>query len=208
MKISQYHNSFLKRFVDLAFAIFFALITLPISIIIFCAIKITSNGNGFFFQKRTGIDGKVFRIIKFRTMVNNATKMQSRLKNINEADGPVFKISNDPRFTKFGRMLSRTGLDELPQFVNVIKGEMSIVGPRPLPLSESMQLSKSDKIRERVKPGITSSWVIKGSHELSFRRWMELDRQYVNSATFLTDIYIIWKTFLRIGNFIFKIGKI
>jgi lipopolysaccharide/colanic/teichoic acid biosynthesis glycosyltransferase len=148
----------------------------------------------FFIQTRVGKRGKLFKIIKFRTMVKNAEKLKSRYNNLNEADGPVFKIKNDPRFTRIGKMLSKIGLDELPQFINVIEGDMSIVGPRPLPVSEAKKLTREQRIRELVKPGITSSWVTSGSHKMPFKRWMKLDADYVKDATILTDISIIYKT--------------
>lgn len=138
-------------------------------------------------------------------MVTNADKIQNRFKNLNEADGPVFKIQNDPRFTKFGKILSKTGLDELPQLINVVKGEMSLVGPRPLPVSEAIKLTKQQKIRELVKPGITSGWVTGGSHQMPFEKWMKLDADYVQNATFTTDISIIYKTFWMITRSILKL---
>jgi lipopolysaccharide/colanic/teichoic acid biosynthesis glycosyltransferase len=141
-------------------------------------------------------------------MVPNASRIQSRLKNLNEADGPVFKIRNDPRFTRFGKILSRTGLDELPQMINVMKGEMSIVGPRPLPTDEANQLTAIQKVRELVKPGITSSWVIAGSHKLSFKEWMDLDRIYVEKASLTGDFSIILKTIFLVGCFISRFGTV
>ena len=138
-------------------------------------------------------------------MAPNASKAQNHYRNLNEADGPVFKIHNDPRFTGFGKILSKTGLDELPQLVNVLKGEMSMVGPRPLPVNEAKKLTKQQRIREMVKPGITSSWVTGGSHRMSFKKWMELDADYVKNATLLTDISIIGKTFLMVARSILKL---
>ena len=128
-------------------------------------------------------------------MVNNASVMQIKYKRLNESDGPVFKIKNDPRFTKIGRLLSNVGLDELPQFINVLRGDMSIVGPRPLPVKEALRLSNFEKVRESARPGITSNWVVNGSHKLSFKKWMNLDRDYVQEADFLLDLNIIYRTF-------------
>ena len=124
----------------------------------------------------------------------NSERMLLKYKNINEADGPVFKIKNDPRFTKIGRLLSHTGLDELPQFINVLKGNMSMVGPRPLPTFEYEKLNKKQKIRNLIKPGITSLWVINGTHNLSFSKWMYLDKIYIEEANLLLDIKILIKT--------------
>ena len=127
-------------------------------------------------------------------MIKNAEKLKNKYKRLNQADGPVFKIYDDPRFTKIGKILSKLGLDELPQLINVLKGEMSLVGPRPLPVDEAKKLTKEQKIREMVRPGITSTWVIEGSHRLSFKKWMQLDKEYVENATFLKDLKIIIKT--------------
>jgi len=203
--MSKYHQYLIKNLVDLAMSVFCFLVTLPLIVFISLAIKFTSKGTIFFIQKRIGKDGKIFKIIKFRTMTANAEKVKNKLIKLNEADGPVFKIQNDPRFTSIGKILSGTGLDELPQFINVLKGEMSIVGPRPLPVGEAKKLNKKQKIRELVKPGITSSWVIEGSHKMSFKKWMELDASYVKNATFTTDIYIISKTFLMMLRSILKL---
>jgi len=119
---------------------------------------------------------------------------QKKYAHLNEADGPVFKIRNDPRFVGIGKSLARTGLDELPQLINVIKGEMSLVGPRPLPVYEAKKLTNAQKARELVKPGMTSSWVISGAHSLSFAEWMKLDRIYVEKASLLGDLSILLKT--------------
>lgn len=127
-------------------------------------------------------------------MKTGANKIQWKYQKLNEVDGPVFKIRNDPRFTKFGKILSMPGLDELPQFFNVLKGEMSLVGPRPLPVNEARQLTIKQKQRELIKPGSTSSWIVGGAHSLSFREWMGLDLEYIQNASFVTDIEILLKT--------------
>lgn len=127
-------------------------------------------------------------------MVEGAEMLLKKYRSLNESDGPAFKIKEDPRFTRFGRYLSRTGLDELPQFINVLKGEMSIVGPRPLPVKEAKKIPRRFRIREKIKPGCTSSWVVEGSHRLKFTKWMSLDRYYVLHGTFITDLTIIFKT--------------
>jgi len=131
-----------------------------------------------------------------------AEKDRSKFLPLNQANGPVFKIANDPRFTKFGKDLARSGLDELPQLVNVLRGEMSLVGPRPLPVPEVQKMKGSDRIREQVKPGMTSTWVIKGSHKLKFNEWMRLDRQYVKSANILTDFEVIGRTLFLVLKYI------
>jgi len=204
MTISDYHGSPTKRTLDITFSTICLIITSPLILLISLLIKLTSDGDVFFLQKRIGKNGKVFKIIKFRTMIPNAERIKPHLKKQNQADGPVFKIRDDPRFTKFGKILSRTGLDELPQMINVLKGEMSMVGPRPLPIKEAEKLTKAQKIRELVKPGITSSWVTHGSHKLTFKKWMNLDKKYVEKATLTSDLLIIKDTVMLIGNFILK----
>lgn len=193
--IHLYSCSYVKRLFDIFSSLVLLLIVSPVFILISILVLFFSGIPIFFLQRRIGRNGKIFKIIKFRTMVKHALQMQKRYKKLNEADGPVFKIMKDPRFTKIGYILSRTGLDELPQFINVLKGEMSIVGPRPLPVSEASKLSKTYKIRELVKPGITSTWVTNGSHNLAFKKWMSLDIDYVKNASFLFDLEIIYETF-------------
>lgn len=191
---NSYHYSATKRIFDL-FVSFFGLILLSPLILIFVSLVKLADREPFLFrQKRAGLRGKIFKLIKFRTMVNGAQKLQKKYKKINEADGPVFKIHNDPRYTRFGKFLAHTGLDELPQFINVLKGEMSIVGPRPLPVYEAKKLTRQQKVRELVKPGITSCWVVKGSHKLKFSEWMKLDREYVQNASLPVDLKIIFET--------------
>ena len=141
---------------------------------------------------------KPFVMYKIRTMVAGAEKLQSRLKRQNEADGPVFKIRNDPRYTRVGKILSRSALDETPQLINVILGEMSLVGPRPLPLSEAQKVPKKYETRFSVLPGMTSNWVIRGSHRLTFKEWMRLDVEYARKHPLFKDLYILLYTFILI----------
>jgi lipopolysaccharide/colanic/teichoic acid biosynthesis glycosyltransferase len=192
--ISPYHKSLLKRFFDIGFSLLILLAMSPLLLLIGIVNWIANGRPVFFKQHRTGKNGKVFKIIKFRTMVIDAESQLKKYIKLNESDGPAFKIKNDPRFTAIGKMLSKSGMDELPQFINVLMGDMSIVGPRPLPTRESKKLSKIFKIREAVKPGITSPWVVKGAHEMKFKQWMELDRKYVEDASFFEDLKIIVKT--------------
>ncbi len=192
--LDPYHFSFRKRSFDLFFSVMGVILFSPIFLFLLLIIMIFSGFPVFFVQKRTGLNGKSFNIFKFRTMKNGAQRNQYKYKKLNEADGPVFKIHNDPRFTKIGKILSRTGLDELPQLFNVIRGEMSFVGPRPLPIYESRKLNRIQKTREMIKPGITSPWVVKGSHSLSFKEWMNLDTEYLKKASLKQDIKIIIST--------------
>lgn len=173
-----------------ATAIILIILLFPIFFIISILIKITSNGPVFFRQTRMGKNKQPFLIYKFRTMAEGAEKMQDKYRKYNEADGPVFKIKNDPRFTKIGKWLAYTGFDELPQLINIIKGDMAFVGPRPLPIAEANKIPKKYHKRFEVLPGITSTWVINGTHKLSFREWMELDMNYVENKSLFMDIKI------------------
>jgi lipopolysaccharide/colanic/teichoic acid biosynthesis glycosyltransferase len=197
-KISSFHKSKTKGMFNIVFGTFGLIFSSPLMLLISIIIKINNHGPVIFTQQRVGKNGKVFTLYKFRSMRVGAEKERGRVKleQLNEADGPVFKIYNDPRLTKIGAILSKTGLDELPQLINVLKGEMSIVGPRPLPTYEADKLTKNQKVRELVNPGLTSPWVVKGSHDLTFNKWMELDREYVESANIVSDVKIILGTAL------------
>lgn len=143
-----------------------------------------------------GKNKKIFTMYKFRTMVENAEELKSKLNDLNEADGPAFKIRNDPRYTKIGKILARTAIDELPQLVNIIKGEMAFVGPRPLPTNEAKQISDKYQTRFKVLPGLTSPWVTKGGHRLTFDQWMKLDVNYAKNKNAKSDLFIVFKTIL------------
>ena len=171
-------------------ALIISIITLPFLGLLWLLVRIEDGGPLFFKQERMGKDKKPFIMYKTRTMVVDAEKLKKKYLHLNEAGGPVFKIRNDPRYTKIGKILTRTGLDELPQLVNVVKGEMALVGPRPLPWDEAIKVPKKYQKRFSVLPGITSSWVVKGSHELSFDEWMRLDLRYVKNKSFWQDIGI------------------
>jgi lipopolysaccharide/colanic/teichoic acid biosynthesis glycosyltransferase len=205
-KISPYNSSLLKRLFDVFFSVIILVVFLPIFVLISFAVLLTSGWPFLFIQKRIGKNGKVFKIIKFRSMINGASKLQNKYIRLNESDGPTYKIKNDPRFTKIGRILSKSGLDELPQFINVIKGDMSIVGPRPLPTNEAKKINIKGKIRELIRPGITSPWVVGGSHRLTFNKWMDLDRDYVMNSTFGRDLQIVFYTTLLIPKIV--VGKL
>ena len=172
-------------------ALFLFILLLPFFGILGIILKVQNGGPLIFKQKRMGKDEKPFVMYKIRTMVVGAEKLKKRYLDLNEADGPVFKIKKDPRFTKVGKILARTAIDEFPQLINVIKGEMAIVGPRPLPWEEAKRVPKRYKKRFSVLPGITSFWIVKGSHKLTFKKWMELDLDYVNNRAVLQDLSII-----------------
>lgn len=176
----------------------------PFLVIAFIAVKTDSPGPFLFKQKRMGRHKKPFTMYKIRTMIEGAQKLQGSLRKKNEADGPVFKIRNDPRFTRAGKLLSYGGLDEIPQLLNVIKGEMSLVGPRPLPLYEAKKIPVRYKERFAVLPGMTSSWVIYGSHRLTFKEWMRLDIEYAQKHPLIKDLYILLYTLILILRVIFS----
>lgn len=163
-----------------------------------------SPGSFIFSQKRTGKDKKVFIMYKIRTMVENAEDQRSKIRDQNEADGPVFKIRDDPRYTKIGKFLSHTGLDEILQLINIIKGEMAFVGPRPLPVDEALNIPRRYDGRFSVFPGLTSLWIVKGAHQLSFEKWMQLDREYVHNKSLMTDLKILFSTTLLIIQLVSK----
>ncbi len=204
-KYSVYLESPSKRIFDLVVAFFGLLFAIPVFAVI-CLVLFFSQGPPIIFkQKRTGYKGKTFLIYKFRSMIMEAESRKKSLKKLNEVGGPVFKITDDPRFTGVGKILSKIGLDELPQLINVLKGEMSIVGPRPLPLNEADRLSQTDFKRHIAKPGITSEWVTNGSHDMSFQKWMKLDGEYLEKANFFLDLEIAIKTIFLILKFMLKL---
>ncbi len=183
-----------------------ALVTLAFSLpffgLLWLVVRLEDNGPLLFKQKRIGKKKKPFIVYKIRTMVLGAERLKKKYTHLNEADGPVFKIYNDPRHTRVGRFLTRTGLDELPQLINVIKGEMSLVGPRPLPIDEARRAPKRYEKRFSVLPGITSLWVVRGSHQLSFDEWMKLDLQYVENRSPWQDLSIMLLTGLLMGKWV------
>jgi lipopolysaccharide/colanic/teichoic acid biosynthesis glycosyltransferase len=168
----------------------------PFAVLIAIAIVVSGGFPVLFTQKRVGIDGKIFTIYKFRTMMVGAETGQTALRKYNEADGPAFKIRNDPRFTPVGRWLSHTGLDELPQLLNVLCGDMSFIGPRPLPVSEAKKLEVWQKKRHTIHPGIISPWVLDGYHANSFDAWMKSDCTYVKTKSFWGDMRLFAKSVL------------
>lgn len=186
-----------KRIFDIFVSIFVMSILFIPFIIIMLIILIDSPGaSPIFIQERVGKNGKLFKFYKFRSMRPKAEEMLESLLPSNEMDGPVFKIKKDPRITKFGSFIRKTGIDELPQFINVIQGHMSLVGPRP-PLPREVKLyTKEQLTRLSVTPGITCYWQVQPSrNSLSFGDWVELDMKYIRERSFKTDIIIIFKTF-------------
>ena len=168
----------------------------PGLVIIGLLVWVLSRRPIFFKQRRIGLKGKVFWLYKFRTMYVGAEADREEYKEINEADGPVFKIKNDPRFTKIGKFLSHSGIDELPQLINIWRGEMALIGPRPLPIYEEEKIKeKYRKKRRSILPGIISVWVLKGSHEnFTFEDWMKMDVDYVDKKSMFYDSLLFLKS--------------
>jgi len=183
-----------KSLFDFIFSILILILTLPFMCIIALIVKLEDGGPVFFKQERIGLNGRRFICYKFRSMVINAEDQIANLQDRNESDGPTFKIENDPRITKIGKFLRRTSLDELPQFYNVIKGEMSVVGPRPPLLSEVKQYERSQLRRLSMKPGITCKWQVWGRNQVSFKEWMKMDLDYIDNWSLWLDFKIIFAT--------------
>jgi lipopolysaccharide/colanic/teichoic acid biosynthesis glycosyltransferase len=188
------YNSTLKRLLDLFVAGLVLVATLPIWLVVILAIKVDSPGPAVFVQERVGLRGRRFRFYKFRSMTDGADRMKKDLEHLSEVDGPVFKLRLDPRVTRVGRFLRRTSLDELPQLINVMRGEMSLVGPRPPIPEEVAQYRPSDMIRLAVKPGLTCWWQVRGRSNVDFDTWMAFDREYVYGLSFWVDIQILLRT--------------
>lgn len=184
-----------KTVVDIIGSGLILLIWAPVLLIITILIKLTSRGPVIFKQRRIGLRGREFNIYKFRTMIQDAEKLRPLLEAQNEMDGPVFKIKNDPRITLVGKFLRKTGLDEVPQFFNVLKGDMSLVGPRPPLASEVAQYQRWQLRRLSMRPGITCIWQISPNrNEITFDEWMKLDLQYIDSWSLKIDFLLILKT--------------
>jgi exopolysaccharide biosynthesis polyprenyl glycosylphosphotransferase len=186
----------LKQLLDRIGAVILLMVLSPAFLVIGALIKFSSPGPVLFRQRRSGLNGEPFTIYKFRTMVTNAEQFQHELAAMNEMTGPVFKVSNDPRITPIGKFLRKSSLDELPQLLNVLRGEMSLVGPRPLPVDEVRRFNDlAHRRRLSVKPGITCLWQISGRNNVSdFRDWVRLDLEYIDNWSFWLDLKILWRT--------------
>lgn len=181
----------LKRLIDAALSLAVLIILFPLMIVVAVLIKLTSPGPVLFVQNRVGMHQRQFKLYKFRSMVADAEERKFAIEHLNERDGPAFKIINDPRTTRIGRLLRRTSIDELPQLFNVLSGEMSLVGPRP-PLPEEVKRYKwLFRKRLSVKPGVTCIWQISGRNNVSFDRWMEMDHEYIENWSLWLDLKIL-----------------
>lgn len=189
------HALFLKRVIDVLASALLLVILMPLLILIGIIIRITSRGPAIYRQVRCGLYGRRFTLYKFRSMQEGAEDVLWEIKHLNEMDGPVFKMRNDPRVTPLGRFLRKSSIDELPQLWNVLRGDMSLVGPRaPLP-EEVGEYTRWQRRRLSVKPGITCLWQVSGRNEIDFHEWMKLDLQYIDNWSLLLDLKILLRTF-------------
>jgi exopolysaccharide biosynthesis polyprenyl glycosylphosphotransferase len=186
----------LKRVVDVVGSVVLLVVLAIPMLVVALLIRLTSPGPVLFRQQRAGLNGRPFTMYKFRTMVTNAEQLKHELEQLNEMSGPVFKITNDPRVTPIGRFLRRYSIDELPQLINVLRGEMSLVGPRPLPVDEVARFDDvSHRRRLSVKPGLTCLWQISGRSELrDFKEWVRLDLEYIDHWSLWLDFKILLRT--------------
>ncbi len=183
-----------KRLLDILVSSVLLVVLIPLFVIVIALIKFTSPGPIIFSQERIGMNRRRFRMYKFRSMYQDAERRKQELAHLNEQNGPIFKIRNDPRITPLGKFLRGSSIDELPQLWNVLKGEMSLVGPRPPIPSEVDKYEWLDRRRLSIRPGITCLWQIGGRSNLSFDRWMELDREYIENWSFWLDLRILFMT--------------
>jgi exopolysaccharide biosynthesis polyprenyl glycosylphosphotransferase len=184
-----------KRILDVFLSLFALCVFSPVFILASLLVKLGPPGPVFFSQERVGLSKRTFRMYKFRTMVADAEAMLPGVRHLNEVEGPAFKITDDPRVTAAGRYLRRTKIDEIPQLINVLKGDMSLVGPRPLTVSDYEEFSEDwQRRRFSVRPGITCLWQVGGQHAMSFKRWMELDMEYIDCWSLWLDLKILMRT--------------
>lgn len=202
-QIHPYYSSWEKTIFDRFLALVAIFLTLPVFALIILAIFGTVGQPVIYVQSRIGWQGKKFKMFKFRTMHLGAHKLQAELRQFNQAPGPMFKIFDDPRFIGVGKWLSKSGLDELPQLFNVLSGEMSFVGPRPLPVSEVLQLDSDWDFRHQVKPGIFSEWTLADNRHHSLKDWKKLDQLTLSRGGWHYDIKVMTKTVAKSLRFIF-----
>jgi lipopolysaccharide/colanic/teichoic acid biosynthesis glycosyltransferase len=183
-----------KRLCDIVGAAALLIVSAPLLLVVAVLVKLNSRGSMIFTQRRAGLGGRPFTIYKFRTMVADAASQQQKLRGQSEQDGPAFKLTDDPRVTSFGRWLRKSSIDELPQLWNVIKGDMSLVGPRPLPLEESDACEPWQRRRLHVTPGLTCIWQVEGRSRVTFAEWVRMDVRYIRRRTLVHDFVILVRT--------------
>ena len=184
----------IKRVFDFVLSFLGCICLLPVFIVLGILIKLDSPGPVFYSSKRYGKAGRMFNMLKFRSMGVNADELLPQLKEKNEVDGPIFKMKQDPRITKMGNFLRKYSLDELPQIFNVLIGDMSLVGPRPLPIEQIEKEDLRQLKRLDIRPGITGLWQIRGRSDLSFQKFLRWDIWYINNWSFSLDLYILFQT--------------
>jgi exopolysaccharide biosynthesis polyprenyl glycosylphosphotransferase len=184
----------IKRLFDIVAGSIALTLLAPLFLVVAILVKGTSRGPVFFRQNRVGRHGRPFQMLKFRSMVVNAEQLQAKLQQQNEQTGPVFKMRSDPRITRVGRFIRRYSIDELPQFWNVVRGDMSIVGPRPPLPSEVVQYDAWQRRRLSMRPGLTCLWQTQGRNRIGFEQWMYLDLQYVDQWSVLSDLQLVART--------------
>jgi exopolysaccharide biosynthesis polyprenyl glycosylphosphotransferase len=191
---SRPYQRAVKRLFDIVASFLALLLLSPLLLTVAALIKLTSKGPVFFKQQRVGLHGRAFHMLKFRTMIPNADAMKDQLQALNEQKGPVFKIKNDPRITPLGRFLRKHSIDELPQLLNVLRGDMSVVGPRPRVPREVAQYQPWQRRRLSVRPGLTCIWQVSGRNQITFDEWMYLDMRYIDHWSFGQDLRLVLKT--------------
>lgn len=191
---------FTKRVFDILLSVFALILLSPVMLVAALLIKLTSRGKIIYVQERNGYKGRTFNMYKFRSMVSNADALLEGLQDQNEAQGYMFKMEKDPRITRVGRVIRRLSIDELPQLINILKGDMSFVGPRPPLPKEVAKYEAWQKLRLSVKPGLTGLWQISGRSRLGFEEMVRLDLRYIRERSLFYDLKIIFKTFPVIFN--------
>jgi len=198
-KEEAYHKGFAyyatKRVIDVVGSTIGLILLSPAFLITAIAIKVDTKGPIFYFQDRVGKNGKLFRMYKFRSMIVNAEALLENLRDQNEMSGPMFKINDDPRITRLGHFIRKTSIDELPQIYNVLRGEMSLVGPRPNLPDEVAKFTQYQKKKLMVKPGLTCYWQVMGRSNVGFEGWMSMDIKYIEDRNTVVDLVLILKTF-------------
>lgn len=195
ISVSPYYFSAKKRIFDVTTCLLILIFSWPILCVLSVIIFLDSGAPIFFAQKRTGRLKKTFVLFKLRTMKLHNSSSKKALYKKNQAPYPMFKMANDPRYTKIGKFLSRSGMDELPQIINILKGEMSWVGPRPLPVEEASLLPKEWNFRYRVKPGIISEWALHSERYQSLKKWRQLELKTLEKGSLKNDLQFMWRTF-------------
>ena len=195
----QWFFVMIKRALDIALSVFLLMLLLPLFVVLAVLVKLTSPGPLFYTWRVVGKDGRRFNGYKFRSMCGNADELKRQFEHLNEMEGPVFKLTDDPRVTKLGAWMRRHSLDELPQLYSVLKGDMSLVGPRPPLFTEYKSFTEYQRQKVAVKPGITCLWQVNGRNNVrSFDQWVELDLKYIREWSPLLDFRILCKTFIAV----------